>query len=937
MTPESWHQRVPKEMAANLVYRKEIINRALQNADIRQGLIEACRLDRLFFIDCIAEGTLVLTNRGPVPIERVTKDDLVWDGESWTPQDGPIFRGLREVIFAYNIYLTHDHKVRTDYGWQNASCRYDREKVRTPDSPPPRRPVSGHEAGSVALSLRMRERENHCREYAAERDISKLRMPTGAKDQARHERDADLCSLVEYVGAMHESKKSRLRRLWRSRNQGVRTLGKVRPFLRGHGGASVCQDTGPDRQRKRILKGKLSLGDTKRASEQHPGERVLRHPIGPLIDGGNCESGIALLWRGSAKSRQGFTWRGPRRTKQKTAKVYDLLNCGPRQCFTVVDSEGELLLVHNCFGWQFNPDKQEKGPFICRPDQEKILIGGEVESAPGVFQYQYGLQECIKDRESVRCPKSRYVGFTWLVCFTAVAMCLFDKNVKFLIMSKDEDTANDRDNPDSIFWKILFILEHLPTWMIDREQLRDRKTAIRFPNGNTITSTANVASAGVGGRATVMVIDEFGQFTKGHEVYSMTRDTSGCRIFVYTHKGRGTMAYELGKNPTYSSLRTIVTHWSHDPAKRRGLYRVLPHGGIEVIDKNYEYPPGFKLVKDQKPAGGPFPFIRSPWYDKECLNRSDYDIAMNLDIDPDGSAITVFDGYKIGVLRAECRAPTWQGNLEYDKEAGKPLRLVPDPRGRLKMWVVPQGSLQEDGSLKNPMLPKMRAGAGSDIAAGTGATPSCLSVADFTTGEKILSYEDADIFDVDFAVFCAAALRMIVDQDGKNPLLAWEQQGGQAFEKRLVKQLGYRNIYVNRENDSVGRAKNVTGRAGVSTADSTRLKTITEYRDAIYNGRYHNPDEHALKETLYFVYTAKGCEYQGTRKLRDKAESGASIHHGDIVQADAISYKMLCELGFDRPEFHKRQTASIPDTRTSAFREWLAEKDRREAEDEVWA
>lgn len=37
---------------------------------------------------CIAEGQLVLTDQGEVPIQEVTEDMKVWDGEEWVPHDG---------------------------------------------------------------------------------------------------------------------------------------------------------------------------------------------------------------------------------------------------------------------------------------------------------------------------------------------------------------------------------------------------------------------------------------------------------------------------------------------------------------------------------------------------------------------------------------------------------------------------------------------------------------------------------------------------------------------------------------------------------------------------------------------------------------------------------------------------------------------------------
>ena len=60
---------------------------------------------------CIAEGQLVLTNEGLVPIERVRTEHLLWDGESWVSHDGVIFKGEREVITYEGLTATPDHLV----------------------------------------------------------------------------------------------------------------------------------------------------------------------------------------------------------------------------------------------------------------------------------------------------------------------------------------------------------------------------------------------------------------------------------------------------------------------------------------------------------------------------------------------------------------------------------------------------------------------------------------------------------------------------------------------------------------------------------------------------------------------------------------------------------------------------------------------------------
>jgi DNA polymerase len=60
---------------------------------------------------CIAEGQLVLTEKGLVPIEDVTVSHRVWDGESWVAHDGVVFRGKGEVVEYEGLRATADHLV----------------------------------------------------------------------------------------------------------------------------------------------------------------------------------------------------------------------------------------------------------------------------------------------------------------------------------------------------------------------------------------------------------------------------------------------------------------------------------------------------------------------------------------------------------------------------------------------------------------------------------------------------------------------------------------------------------------------------------------------------------------------------------------------------------------------------------------------------------
>ena len=60
---------------------------------------------------CIAEGQMVLTDCGEVPIEKVTTDMKVWDGEEWVEHEGVVYKGEREVITYEGLTATPDHLV----------------------------------------------------------------------------------------------------------------------------------------------------------------------------------------------------------------------------------------------------------------------------------------------------------------------------------------------------------------------------------------------------------------------------------------------------------------------------------------------------------------------------------------------------------------------------------------------------------------------------------------------------------------------------------------------------------------------------------------------------------------------------------------------------------------------------------------------------------
>jgi DNA polymerase bacteriophage-type len=71
---------------------------------------------KVVILACIAEGELVLTDAGLVPIEKVTTAMRVWDGVTWVSHTGVVCRGVKDVITYDGLTATADHVVFTTQG-----------------------------------------------------------------------------------------------------------------------------------------------------------------------------------------------------------------------------------------------------------------------------------------------------------------------------------------------------------------------------------------------------------------------------------------------------------------------------------------------------------------------------------------------------------------------------------------------------------------------------------------------------------------------------------------------------------------------------------------------------------------------------------------------------------------------------------------------------
>jgi len=563
----------------------------------------------------------------------------------------------------------------------------------------------------------------------------------------------------------------------------------------------------------------------------------------------------------------------------------------------------DILFFINAFVWQINPKdlESEIGPFISWEWQDEALL----ETMSRLFE----------DQDDILWEKSREMGATWLALIIAIWLCLFHDNKLVLCISHSEEAVDKAGKKGTLFAKIDFIMKYLPDWL--KRRVRRRKLSFDFRGTSGIAGLASTGRSGVGDRAAFVLLDEFSKQQNAEDILGQTADT-GPRLFIGTHYGIGTTYHTLTQRP---DLRKIIMHWSQHPDKAKGLYKSGTRGGYEAIDKHYAFAPDYRFVTDGTPIGGARPGIRSPWYDKEVIRRKNVrDVAMHLDINPAGSVAQSFDPLTImDLISNYARNPEWEGDLLYDIDAGLPDRLVARVGGPLKLWINPTYLGK---------VPLGKYGAACDLSQGSGATPSCLSLGNLDTNEKVGELITPRLDPKQFAVLVVAICRLFVDESGEGAELVWEIPGPGIFFGAKVLELGYRNLWKRVREDKL--SDRVTESLGWNNTLDTKDDLLLQYRTALFARQFINPSEAALRQCDSFKFDPATGHESSSEERSPEDPSGARKNHGDRVITDAMLW-LLMKAKERRPKQAMEQ--KIPYNSLAGRRQ---EVERRYRE-EVWA
>lgn len=518
----------------------------------------------------------------------------------------------------------------------------------------------------------------------------------------------------------------------------------------------------------------------------------------------------------------------------------------------------DFLFFINVFVWTFNPkleseiegiERPKKIPFITYAFQDHAIL----KTLPAIGKID------------IHWDKSRDMGASWLVVVVFTWLWLFYNDQALLMVSRDESLVEKTGNPKTLFWKVDYVLEMLPSWLGPIKDVEYTDIHLSMTNKLTNSSLDGESTKGDtarGDRRTALLLDESAKISNGEAVLSSTRDVTNTRWFASTPHGTNNMHYWMKKRT--DNIIHVSMHWSLHPDKSKGIY----------VDEKGK--------------------LRSEWYDFQCSRTtSSREIAEELDIDYHASDAQFFNSDEIEIVKQRYAMPAYhECRLNYDELSGVPDTMVDAPTiidvdkirdGELKLWI--------NLDIFNSPPRDRTYVIGVDISQGTGASNSTFSVGDKKTGEKVCEYASPYIRPEKFAVLVAAVGYWFTGGSDEPAKIIPEYNGPGVTFTMALRNLNYPNIYRREDMQSKKRSK----KYGFFSNKETKENLLTDYRKALNHGTFINRSEIALSETMDYVFTAKGIEHSGSYNKED--ESGASLNHGDRVIADALCCKGIGDIG----------------------------------------
>ena len=486
------------------------------------------------------------------------------------------------------------------------------------------------------------------------------------------------------------------------------------------------------------------------------------------------------------------------------------------------------------------------------------------------------LAACVKDGRDSVIRKSRDMGASWLVLGLATWGWLFH-GWQSLLVSRVEDNVDRSGDPDSLFWKVDYLLSTQPGWILPCSVTDLRKggsyrqhMVLRHPvSGATIAGQASGAHIGRGGRRTFVLFDEFAALEDDEAAWRSASDTTSCRIAVSTPIGFGTRYDKLVSEARGTGNPELIEmlYYQHPEKGNGSVTKVDTDGTVTGV------------------TGGTY--VWTPWLGDQLRKRDKIDLAQNVFAEAMGAGAAFFPSVSVTAHRREFGREPRRANWIKG-------RWVDSPTGRWRLW----GDV-EVGSYA----------VGMDPAYGTGNHASAVAVLDASTRQMVAMMVDANISPADLAAEVADVCRGAF----RDSVVAWEVNGpGQSLQRDFEAQRFHRVWKPRREGKTT---HGIIDRVGWVSSEQSKRLLLGNLSRAVQQGEIIVPCTGTMDEMLAYVLDGNGRVIPG--RLRDES-TGARENHGDRVIALALAWMALD----DAPVPGQTEEQYAPGSAGDIFRHW---------------
>ena len=410
--------------------------------------------------------------------------------------------------------------------------------------------------------------------------------------------------------------------------------------------------------------------------------------------------------------------------------------------------------------------------------------------------------DCIDDFVNHRFNvilKSRQLGISTLSAAYAVWLAIFYKDKNVLVIATKLSVAMN------FIKKVKVALKGLPPWLVLPELVSNNKQSVEFSNGSQIKAIPTSDDAGRSEALTLLIVDE-AAFVRNFDELWMglypTLSTGGRAIVLSTPNGVGGQYYDL--------------------------YMRADSGESEFNP--------IKLPWDVHPERS------DEWFENECKNLTQQQIAQELLCDFAASGETFLSADHIERIRTQVRNPMEKWG----------------PKNDVWVWKYP--------------LTDHKYIISADVARGDAGDYSAFHVIDTTESEIVAEYKGKIPPDQFAMLLNEAGMRY-----GSALLCPENNTYGYAVIMKLM-ELKYPNLYYKKEKDKYAAmysGDNAIHKAGFTTSGQSRAQILTKLEEVLRNSHIAIYSDRMYNELKTFIW--KGSKAQAQKGQND-----------DLVMALAI-------------------------------------------------